>query len=405
MVLLERKNNNVKLSLLNTPLKVGLVATTILLTLTIGRWWFGDHDISRFIVCGDQFTDTSQLPTPLKILSNSSGYDGQFFARLAFSPLDQRKSAYGITLDSPPYRQQRIIYPILAWIMAAGRAELVPWTLVLVNFLALVGIAIIAATMAHRFHLYPGYGLLVMLSSGFLLSFGRNLAEPLAGFFVLLALYFLLEKRLVGCAIFASFGVLTRESAIITFGAVGLLTMWNSFREEKRPHDYSFLWLLLPLAFYIGWQTYLTKIWGHPPATTGPSLNPWPLYDFFAQLCQHPYQVKPLACLVLLLYLGWYLWLALEVLTSFRTQINKFVSKDKNYLRTLRLAWVFWALFTAFLPICMWEDDWGFTRILAEWSMLGWLCLFAAGKKPSKKLLLFTLLLATGSVLRLWLRP
>ncbi len=392
-------------SLLNTPLKVGLVAATILLALTVGRWWFGDQDISRFIVCGDRFTDAAKIPTPLKILTDSAGYDGQFFARLAFSPLDQQKSAWGITLDHPPYRQQRIIYPTLAWAFAAGKPELIPWTLVLVNFLALVGIAVIAATIARRFQLYPGYGLLLMLSSGFLLSFGRNLAEPLAGFFVLLALYFLLDRRLIGCAIIASFGVLTREPAIITFGAVGVLTMWNSFRRKQRPLDYSFLWLLLPLAFYIGWQIYLTNIWGHAPATTGPSLDSWPLKGFITQAFQHPYREKPFACLVLFLYLGWHLWLFLEVLASFRVQLTVFGSKTKNYLSTLRSAWVFWTLFAAFLPTCMWEDDWGFTRILAEWSMLGWLCLFAAGKKPSRKLVIFTLVLTVGTVLRLWLRP
>ncbi len=392
-------------SSLNTTLKVTLFAATILLLLTVGRWWYGGHDISRFIVCGDKFTDVAKVPTPLTVLRNSAGYDGQFFARLAFSPLDQRKSAYGITLDSPPYRQQRIIYPILAWMMASGKAERVPWALVLVNFLALVGITVIAAIIARRFHLNPGYGLLIMLSGGFILSFGRNLAEPLAGFFVLLALYFLLEKRLATCAIFASVAVLTREPAIITFAAVGLLTMWNCFKEEKRPRDYSFLWLLLPLALYIAWQTYLTKIWGQPPTTTGPSLNPWPLNGFFTQLFQHPYREKPLACFILLLYLSWHLWLSLEVLASFRTPAKTWGPETKSYLQSIRLAWIFWTLFAAFLPICIWEDDWGFTRILAEWSMLSWLCLFAASKKPSKHLIYFTLLLAAGSILRLCLRP
>ena len=392
-------------SLLDTPLKVGLVAAAILLILTGGRWWFGGQDLSCFIVCGDKFTAASKVPTPLIILKDSDGYDGQFFARLAFSPLDQRRSTFGITLDAPSYRQQRIIYPALAWALAAGKAELIPWTLVLVNFLALIGIAVIAAIMAGRFQFHPGYGLLIMLSSGFLLSFGRNLAEPLAGFFVLLALYLLLEKRLLSCAIIASFGVLTREPALITFGAVGLLAMWNSFREEKRPRDYSFLWLLLPLIFYISWQIYLTKIWGHAPSTSGPSFNPWPLKEFFTQLFQHPYKEKPLYCLVLLLYLSWYLWLALEVLTSFWMKITTFETSRASYLRALQLAWVFWALFAAFLPVCVWEDDWGFVRVLAEWGMLGWLCLFAVGKKPRKSLVTFTLMLAVGSILRLWLRP
>ena len=392
-------------SILETPLKVALVATLILLALTAGRWGFGDRDISRFIVCGDRFTDTTRTPIPVQVLTDSSGYDGQYFARLAFAPFTKKQSAHGIKLDSPSYRQQRIFYPLTAWLLAAGNAEFIPWTLVLVNFFALVGIAVVAAQIAKSFHLHPGYGLLPMLSCGLILSFGRDLAEPLTIFLVTLTLYFLLQKRIFLCALTASFSVLTRESSLITFAAIGLLMTGYSFLEKPRLKDKSFLWLLMPLCIYLLWQVYLRSVWGSSPVTSGPTLCPYPLRDFFKQFTLYPYKHKPLECLVSGLYLFWYFWLAGAVLNSFRKKPGSLQREPKHYLTILRTAWFFWAIFILFLPLCMWEDDWGFTRIMTEWALLGWLCLFAGGKKPGKSLIIFTLILAAGSILRLWIRP
>ncbi len=392
-------------SLIETPLKVGLAAILILLVLTAGRWEFGGRDISRFMVCGDRITNPDETPIPLQVLTNSNGYDGQFFARLAFAPFTRKHSAYGIKLGSPSYRQQRIFYPVMAWILAAGNVEFIPWTLVLVNFLAMIGIAVVSAKIAKNFNLHPGYGLLPMLSCGLILSFGRDLAEPLTAFLVISALYFLLHKKIFWCALTASLSVLTRESSLITFAAVGLLMLGYSFSDKPRFRDKSFLWLLLPLCTYLLWQAYLRSVWGSPPVTSGPTLCPYPLRDFFLQLGLNPYRQKPLESLVFILYLSWYFWLAGAVLKSFREKSEPLQRETTHYLAILRTAWFFWAIFILFLPLCMWEDDWGFTRIMTEWSMLGWLCLFAKGKRPGRNLIIFTVILAAGSILRLWIRP
>ncbi len=392
-------------STLGTPLKVGLVAALILLALIAGRWECGGRDITRFMVCGDHATNPGKTPIPVQVLTNSNGYDGQYFTRLAFAPFTKKQYAYGINLGSPSYRQQRIFYPLMAWLLAGGNVKFIPWTLVLVNFFAMIGIAIVAAEIAKSFHLHPGHGLLPMLSCGLILSFGRNLAEPLTAFLVISALYFLLKERIFLCALTASLSVLTRESSLITFAAVGLLMTGYSFFDKPRLKNKSFLWLLLPLCAYLLWQVYLRSVWGSPPVTSGPTLCPYPLRDFFQQLTLFPYKHKPLECLVSGLYLCWYLWLAGTVLNSFRGKPESRQQAPARYLTILRTAWFFWAIFVMFLPLCMWEDDWGFTRIMTEWSMLGWLCLFADGKKPGKSLIIFTLILAAGSILRLWMRP
>jgi hypothetical protein len=40
--------------------------------------------------------------------------------------------------DVPAYRYQRILYPVAARALALGNADLVPWTLIIVNVIALM---------------------------------------------------------------------------------------------------------------------------------------------------------------------------------------------------------------------------------------------------------------------------
>jgi hypothetical protein len=61
------------------------------------------------------------------------GYDGQFAYFIAMRGLNAVPD-----LDVPAYRLQRILYPLLAWLMALGHVEWVSATLVLVNVLALM---------------------------------------------------------------------------------------------------------------------------------------------------------------------------------------------------------------------------------------------------------------------------
>lgn len=62
--------------------------------------------------------------------SNPSGYDGQFYRLIAHDPfLQSGTAAY---LDAPLLRSQRILVPVLAWIVAMGRDDLVDGAYVLV---------------------------------------------------------------------------------------------------------------------------------------------------------------------------------------------------------------------------------------------------------------------------------
>src|SRR5690349_10412414 len=101
---------------------------------TVNLWRARDRDISRFVVAGAG-VDAREVPPGLTVRSDIGGYDGVAFYRLAVNPFTRAKKAYGITLDNPPYRQQRIGYPLLVWIASLGNARAVPLMLVMINLL------------------------------------------------------------------------------------------------------------------------------------------------------------------------------------------------------------------------------------------------------------------------------
>lgn len=383
------------------------VAAIILAAITWGRWWFAGKDLTRFSVCGSHFTDPSRTPVPIQVIPDSGGYDGQFFTRLAFSPFTSQRHAYGITIDSPAYRQQRILYPLLSWLLALGKATNVPWALVSINFLALLGITLVAGKISQDHGLSPFFGLLVMLSSGFILSFGRNLAEPLAGFFVITCLYELSRQHFLRASLLATAAVLTREPALITFAACGLTLLFHSLSTPAKNRHYDFFWLLLPLVAYLAWCWYLKSTWGVFPfsGNSGGNLQPWPLKDFFVELARLPFAENRMAGVVQFIYLLWFGQLAFYAINSFRERSPWLEKNPAIHLTMIRTAWTFWLIFACFLSTRIWEDDWSFVRVLAEWSLLGWLCIFTSGRKPPRTLIASTLLIAAGSALRLWLRP
>ena len=69
----------------------GLTAAAYLVFLLMRLRAHG-YDPSYFVTAGDQFVDVARVPGSLSVLKNSSGYDGQFYYRLALDPFTGRQS-------------------------------------------------------------------------------------------------------------------------------------------------------------------------------------------------------------------------------------------------------------------------------------------------------------------------
>ena len=65
----------------------------------------------------------SLVPKNLTVTRGNVGHDGQFYYRFALNPFTSKITEYGVTLDAPAYRQQRILYPAVTWALALGNAN------------------------------------------------------------------------------------------------------------------------------------------------------------------------------------------------------------------------------------------------------------------------------------------
>src|ERR1700730_14551424 len=102
----------------------GVVAVVVTAVYCLYVWWrvrVTGGDPSFFIIAGPLATDPHNTLPNLHVFPSGTTYDGQCFYRLALDPWTADQTAYGITLDERAYRQQRILCPLLAWAISAGR--------------------------------------------------------------------------------------------------------------------------------------------------------------------------------------------------------------------------------------------------------------------------------------------
>ena len=243
--------------LLASPWSAAVLALVIGFAVVVGRLELVDHgDVTRFIGLGVVYTDRSGLPSGL-FLGRGAGWDGQYFYRLALDPFDLHRTAFGITLDTP-YRLQRIGYPALAWLAAAGRVGLVPWTLLGVNVLALGALGGLGAVLARDSGRHPMWGLLFAGYWGFPFSLSWDLTGA-AEAALLVATLLALRRHRPGLATVAlTVAVLTKETSLILVAAVALTYLLSgSPPASPRRH---LVWAV-PLAVFATWQL-LIRVFG-----------------------------------------------------------------------------------------------------------------------------------------------
>jgi hypothetical protein len=252
-----------------------VVLTAVLLGVMLVTRVVIGGGLSAPVMASDAFVGPDR-PADLKVVNEgSTGYDGQFVYRLALDPFTRAETAYGITLDNPPYRQQRIGLPLAAWGVARTGLPLSA-SLLLVNAAALLAAAWAGAVLARRRHRHALWGVLVALSPGLVVAVNRDLTEPLQIALLLAGLVAWTGRRtaLTYAAATAAFttAAFTRETTLAVLCGLGL---WELARLRHRPDRGDALvraaLLLVPLAAITGWQLHLENVWGELPirATEG----------------------------------------------------------------------------------------------------------------------------------------
>jgi len=346
----------------NTSVVAAVAITAVLYGAVIaGRLAYHNWDPAFFIVAGHAFCDESSTPPGLTIFTRY-GYDGLFYYRLALDPLTNERIEYGITIDNPAYRQQRILYPVLARIAALGANSWVPWSMIMVNYLAVCGLAFSAARFAELFAMPAIYGLVIPFFPGVLLGLDRDLADPLAISLMVFSLYLLHSRRITFAACMLALAVLTRETVILLAAALFLHSGWRALRRQSSWTES--VRLAIPLAAYAAWQLWIFARWGiFPAAAASGSVLGFPLdaagilliEALHSALGLHPF------LLVELLFLGAMVLLA--AIVFIRSAVDPGV----------KLAWLLYLALAAFLSRAVWVEDWAFMRGCEELIVLGFM--------------------------------
>lgn len=324
---------------------VALLAYCGVLALILQR---NGGDISLLVVAGGGGVHPSNVPPGLTVDPKSGGYDGMMFYRLALDPFTDQQTANGITLDEPSYRQQRILYPLIVWLLSFGRAEAVPLLLVLVNLAAIATLGFAGAMIARRYDFNELWGVVFALYPGFLLSFSRDTCEIVACAFGACAIWMYGASRWKTCTLLLCCAMLTRETLLML--AIGIGFVWL-FRRAVPLYTF-----LTPGALYVIWQLVLGSRWDQTPLAAGTPDRTAPFAGYLNVFADSMARRTVLDRTHFAECIYWALLVAL-VLIIWRTA----------KVRTeWRFAWIGYVALAGMLGRDIWTEHFAFMRVLGD---------------------------------------
>jgi hypothetical protein len=227
-----------------------------------------DGDASRFAQAATGWVDPALTPSNLHVRTDGQSYDGEFFFRLGLDPLSDERTAHGITLDNPAYRQQRVGYPAAAWVLSGGQVRWLPDALIGVNLLALVVLAAAAVGLAGDMGRRAYWGLAIALVPGTAVALTRDTAEVMAAALLVAGLLAIRRDRPALAAVALAAAAVTRETTLVVPAAivVDALLVW---RQERRVPWRRTVPALVALSLCGLWQVFLWQRWHRLPVLAG----------------------------------------------------------------------------------------------------------------------------------------
>ncbi|MCL4449577.1 MAG: hypothetical protein M1483_07495 [Actinobacteria bacterium] len=296
----------------------------------------GHGNPSWFILLGGKYANSAQVPHGIHIFAGS-GYDGQFYYRLALSPFNFSKRLFGIHMDTV-VRFSRIGYPLLAYLGALGQVSLVPYTLIGVNMIALGLLGFSGGIIAQQAKRHALWGLLIAGYWGFIFTLARDTTEIVVDLLIVLGLLAVRRSSFLIAGLIFCAAVLTKETAVAVVAGFGFVRIYSIIVDSFKNHHKlrigkaELVWCL-PAVVFIGWELILRGATGKTVilSDTGHNLY-WPFVEMFSAAFHYlslvP-SVEALIWLVEFVVLGGVVVLATKAFLS-----NTVISSE-------RLAWCF----------------------------------------------------------------
>lgn len=350
------------------------LAPLLLVAAAAGAFVFGmlranDFDASWFVTAGDRHCDAARVPQGLTVRPNSDGFDGQFYYRLALDPLTSRPTDYGITLDVPALRHQRILYPLLSRALSLGRPRLLPWAMIAVNFAALCLLGWLGGLFAQSLRRHALWGVFPATYPGSLLTLTRDLVELTEVTLIVASLLLVRRGRHVAATLLLVLAVLAKETALLV--AVGAAMVYAADKWKGRGCRVRWHYFAAPLAVFLLWQTILFYNWGEAPIFAGRINLDAPFKGFVGFLAYAAEYRTPLQRRALpeLLYLIAFASAVLYCLRSTLAAAHEII------------AWLLYGALALTLSRAIWVEDWTFLRAVTELCVVGALILVGSASK------------------------
>lgn len=190
-----------------------------------------------------------------------SGYDGQFYYYMAQDPgviltCTHPADRAHCPIDASPLREQRILYPMTARLLTLGNPQALHFALYAINFVAILLTALLVGQLCVEAGASRWLGAAAAIYLGELQGMLRDLADPFAVFWAVLAVYFLRKERPLWCAAAVAAALLTREQLVV---ALPLLVLpWLA----RRQWGTAALFLGIALGPFFAWQAALRALFG-----------------------------------------------------------------------------------------------------------------------------------------------
>lgn len=206
--------------------------------------------------------DAKRLGISDLAVNNPVGYDGQFFFYMAYKPsliwTCPHDQAHCPTYE-PYFRWQRVFYPLVVRVLALGQPALIPYTMLLANFIGVLVVAYLIGKMAVEMGVSRWMGAAAGLFCGELLGFLRDLADPFGVLWIVVAVYLLRRNRPLWAAAAAAAAILTREQLVFYLPILALPLLaqrrWLTLAQSAA----------ITLVPFIAWQALLHSLYGEWP--------------------------------------------------------------------------------------------------------------------------------------------